>query len=68
MRETKLRTKECTPGINLQHEIEPLEFRRIRPRQLNRASVIDQNIDPAKSSDTFRDRMSNLFIRSNVHS
>ena len=68
MRETKLRTKECPPGINLQHKIEPLEFGRIRPRQLNRASVIDQNIDPTKGSDTFCDRMSNLFIRSNVHS
>jgi hypothetical protein len=68
MRETKLRTKECPPGINLQHEIEPLKIRCIGPRQLNRASVIDQNIDPTKGSDTFRDRMSNLFIRSNIHS
>jgi hypothetical protein len=67
MRKTEFRTKKCTSGVNLQHEIESLEISRIRPSQLNRARVINQNIDPTKGLSAFRDRRRNLFIGSNIY-
>ena len=68
MRQRQLRAQIGAAAIDLLHKIIALHLQRLNPAQVDRAGVVDKNVDPAKLPDRRLHRERDLFLEANVAS
>ncbi len=67
VRDACLRAGECAAGVDLMHQVEALEGRLERARELDGARVVDQNVDAAEGSHALCDGSLDLVLAAHVH-
>src|SRR6266478_6002733 len=67
MRNASLRTSEGAPRVDLVHAVKTLNGSGKRASKANRAGIVDQDINAAKSLDCFGHSRVDLIFKANVH-
>lgn len=59
--------KECAPGVDVLHEVEPLEVRVLGGGQADGAGVVHQDVDAAELLHSLLDSLDHLDFVPHVH-